>query len=938
MCEVETVLVGDTHFGDFCRLESADGQCAVVKSSIVQFFYEFDSIDDWSCSLLSEGHVEARRDMIYDALGSDDGQVSFGSFVDDGTTDRGYSTRTLSNWNLGGPLAGFSSVGDRSAEQELKYTNFISSNDGSVAGVEEGLFALFDMELNDESEVFKYYPTPYRAVANKRGLTVHWWGRTLNDNEFTRLLNSDQMFSIFSLLFVAVWMRVHTGSSMLTTTGMFMILMSVPVGMMVYKLIFQIHFFSSLHVLVVFIVLGVGADDVFVFVDAWKHSLTESDKVPALEGTELDSEERLYWRMHRTYTHTMKAVFNTSFSTAFAFLATALSPLMPIATFGVFAATCIVINYMFVMTLIPPAVLLSDKFDICYTSYSEQLQRRWDESTGKATVTATAGPDDGAEGGKGDSAAVDMNTKHATHAPAAAHEHRAHEVHGDIMEGADAFTRYYVRFLAYEVGGYRVTALVLIVVMLAYGIFNATQAVKLLPPEEAEKFFPTDHMFTQVGRDVIPKYLTGTEESYPSVDVVFGIKDVDRGNFNRYLPNKNRGKAVFDHSFDLSAPACQRVLVTACEDIGTLTCSRSTCKPLGTVARANSTRCFMTEFRQWADDEHGLDTYAMNSTHFYSMLNTFRVSEVPAADSYANWKNEIGIIDGVLKYVSFNFKATVPYVSSSDDKGTIMRSVDHFMDSVSRSSDCQSSCSCSVFSVSPLWNAYNLEQGLVIGFYQAMSISFPMAFIVLIFATGNIKLALYAITSIFFIVFGVLGFVYSSLGWDLGVAESVAGIIIIGFSVDYTVHLGNEYIVGGKEGFAKRTERFFYASRRIVSTVAAGAMTTGGAGIFMFAAQLIFFTKMATLMVATIVLSYLYALGFFMGYLLVFGPEDEDGNVSTYVEMVTVLVQKGRDEVAKRGEGRVHPVGQDDAVRKVVVVGTGIHVDSTVLVEGEDSR
>ena len=134
---------------------------------------------------------------------------------------------------------------------------------------------------------------------------------------------------------------------------------------------------------------------------------------------------------------------------------------------------------------------------------------------------------------------------------------------------------------------------------------------------------------------------------------------------------------------------------------------------------------------------------------------------------------------------------------------------------------------------------------------------------------------------------------YEQLG-DLGVAESVAGIIIIGFSVDYTVHLGNEYIVGGKEGFAKRTERFFYASRRIVSTVAAGAMTTGGAGIFMFPAQLIFFVKMATLMVATIVLSYLYALGFFMGYLLVFGPEDEDGNVSTYVTKTKVLVGEAR--------------------------------------------
>ena len=130
----------------------------------------------------------------------------------------------------------------------------------------------------------------------------------------------------------------------------------------------------------------------------------------------------------------------------------------------------------------------------------------------------------------------------------------------------------------------------------------------------------------------------------------------------------------------------------------------------------------------------------------------------------------------------------------------------------------------------------------------------------------------------------MLGFVQSSLGWDLGVAESVAGIIIIGFSVDYTVHLGNEYIQGGREGYDDRISRVFYASRRIVSTVAAGAMTTGGAGLFMFPAQLVFFIKMAVLMLGTIVYSYLYALGFFMGALLIMGPEGELGDVKRVYE------------------------------------------------------
>jgi hypothetical protein len=107
-------------------------------------------------------------------------------------------------------------------------------------------------------------------------------------------------------------------------------------------------------------------------------------------------------------------------------------------------------------------------------------------------------------------------------------------------------------------------------------------------------------MFTEVGKSVQTQYMQGTDDAYAGVNVVFGIKGVARGNFNQYVPSENRGEAVFDHAFNLAAPACQRVVVSACEDIQTLACDSNACKPLATMARSNTTRCFMTEFRDWA--------------------------------------------------------------------------------------------------------------------------------------------------------------------------------------------------------------------------------------------------------------------------------------------------------------------------------------------------
>jgi hypothetical protein len=58
------------------------------------------------------------------------------------------------------------------------------------------------------------------------------------------------------------------------------------------------------------------------------------------------------------YQHTVSAVFATSFTTTVAFLATALSPIMPISAFGIFAAFAIVANFVLVVSFWPATVLI----------------------------------------------------------------------------------------------------------------------------------------------------------------------------------------------------------------------------------------------------------------------------------------------------------------------------------------------------------------------------------------------------------------------------------------------------------------------------------------------------------------------------------------------------------------------------------------------------
>jgi len=79
-------------------------------------------------------------------------------------------------------------------------------------------------------------------------------------------------YTTASILFVLVYIIYHTGSSFLGCLGMAQIVLTLPSALFFYRIVFRIPFFNQLHILAIYLVLGIGADDIFVFVDAWKQS------------------------------------------------------------------------------------------------------------------------------------------------------------------------------------------------------------------------------------------------------------------------------------------------------------------------------------------------------------------------------------------------------------------------------------------------------------------------------------------------------------------------------------------------------------------------------------------------------------------------------------------------------------------------------------------
>lgn len=124
-------------------------------------------------------------------------------------------------------------------------------------------------------------------------------------------------------------------------------------------------------------------------------------------------------------------------------------------------------------------------------------------------------------------------------------------------------------------------------------------------------------------------------------------------------------------------------------------------------------------------------------------------------------------------------------------------------------------------------------------------------------------------------------------GWKLGTAESISVVILIGFSVDYVIHLSTDYM---HSSLQSRHSKMQQAYTEMGVSITSGAITTFGSGIFLYGGILIIFNKFAVLITATITISYTVAMLFFGAMCHCFGPE------SSGIQPEAELEMKEKDE------------------------------------------
>ena len=275
MRDIDELVMSVPGYEDYCQLkydpvtEEVLG-CATRVSPVSYFFPSVDP------NLQNATTYDGRGDLVDDVdavvrMFSED-RRAFGYFLDgDFDAAGGVNRVTRVKYPMGAPRAGYVAVDDREDDQRAEI------GEGWLDAVEASLFRRFAMKA-------RFLSTPYMGLVNENGTDVRFYAGYLRSKDSQRIIGYDLSWAGASILAVWVYMTAHTGSAFIATLGMFEILASFPVSIFLYRVLFRVSYLGNIQILSVFVVLGVGADDVFVFFDAFKQSAYEHT---AVAGTTL---------------------------------------------------------------------------------------------------------------------------------------------------------------------------------------------------------------------------------------------------------------------------------------------------------------------------------------------------------------------------------------------------------------------------------------------------------------------------------------------------------------------------------------------------------------------------------------------------------------------------------------------------------------------------
>lgn len=720
--------------------------------------------------------------------------------------DKGFESRHLQSKHtratiqFGLPLEGYESRADRREEQDMKLSSWF-----------QGSFRSFlqDIRSSDTEE-----------------MKVLYFASPLFFDEFISILLQDMMFALIAVVFVFLCVWFHTGSFFLAAVGMVEIVLSIPLAFVIYRTVFGFQYFAAINSMTLFVVLAIGADDIFVIMDAYQQSLLNESLCTSLQT-------RMTW----VYRRSAGAMFVTSLTTMAAFIASGSSTLVDVQSFGIFAAFVIFVDFCLVITWFPA----------CLVWYHNNLESR---SCCCRRIL------------------VDNSTE------------RARKMWQDPQDGKPVQQKRWVE----QILGGPLASFVVKRRALILGFFAIVSAcggaggAQIRPATSSDQFLPSDHPFQRIFDIMNGEFPSSSQDENAKVYLNWGLEDVDRSGVNLLRDVTNKGSVVYDEGFRFDE-AAQLHILKVCEEVYQYRSSVSgflSADPEADVL-AGKVDCPLFDLKAWLEDQG--KPFPVPFDEVGSTLVDFLGAPVPDAEDASQtfdqkWTRYLGFSRamGQLRFITIGVESTLRD-TGRDTHDTLEVQYSFFEDWVETLNRQAPRSADGAFHTAAnfMWVWMHTQTVFVSSAVTGMISGSVLAFVVVLLATQQILVAFASFLTILGVLTSVLGSMVA-LGWELGTIESICLTILAGFSVDYVVHLAHAFVHADKKD---RSDKVQTALDEIGISVLFGMFTSASAAFALIACQIQFFHKFGVFLLMTVSMSWVWANLGFMASMAVFGPDDE---------------------------------------------------------------
>lgn len=713
-------------------------------------------------------------------------------------------------------------------------------------------FALTLLPVYAGRDIKEIYEDNFKDVTISDGVTtVSGLYFNIKEDLFSEYLTRDALYPCLGILAVVVLMWVYIGSFFVTMMGMINIAMSLFIAYFLYVAVLRVPFFPFMNLTSIILLVGIGADDTFVFCDIWKQVSRDRTNVAQVI------------LLIETLRHAALSMFVTSFTTASAFFVNAISSITSIRCFGIFSGLAILSNFMLSITWLPAVITFQDTYLGGLDYYFESTLN---------------------ESGRG-------RLRYACRI-----------MRKKISEWSRIF---FEKVLPFIVIKGRYGWLLFCGCIMLGGFCTIFVYPKLhLPTSPQFQLFQSSHPFERYdfyfkNEFWFEKTQSGSVYGSLPVIVVWGVKDVDNGNL--FDPNE-RGSLVLKEDFDITHPASQVWLLQFCQNLRNQTFLKAS-------KEWHIENCFIETLKYWMEFRDCADINmapcCRNATFPYDPQLFQYCLEMAVYDLHQEYpmffdKKKPGprfsAADNSVSALIVAFSSTSSFSYVYEDMKLFVEKVQGWVTDQLKGAPA---------SMEGGWftsdlDFYDLQDHLASGTPLALGLSVIIATVVLFLTTQNLLISFFAILSISGALCATIGTLVL-LGWQLNILESVILSVAVGLAIDFTVHYGVAYCVSPDKD---QESRVVFALSRMGAAIAMAALTTFIAGAMMLPASILSYTQMGTFLMLIMTFSWLFSTFFFQSICRICGPQ----GTSKHLNQICVCCQNESVHMFQRYNRGVAPV------------------------------